>query len=79
MKQLLHCPYSACGCYDGRHFCSRLLSFLFFIRYAQRCNDNCEKFEKRRSENSMLLQNVTTLIENVVDVKDANKKLKLNN
>ena len=31
-KELLPCPCSMCGCYDGRHFCSHESGFLFFIR-----------------------------------------------
>ena len=53
-KQLLHYPYSICGCYDGQHFCSHLLSFLLFIRCTQRCESNFENFEKCLSENPVL-------------------------
>ena len=67
-KQVLHYPYSTCGCYDGRHFSSHLLSFLLFFRCAKNVESNCEEFEKSIPENPVLLHNVITLIENVVDL-----------
>ena len=31
-KDVLSYPYSLCGCYDGRHFCSHVSVFMFLIR-----------------------------------------------
>ena len=64
-KKLLFYPYSTCGCYDGRHVCSHIASFLLFIRCIQRCDYNQELFEKSFPTNPIKLQNCITLIEHL--------------
>jgi hypothetical protein len=43
-KPLLY-PFSCCGCYDGRGFCSHLLATLSVFRLIQKCTDQ-RTFEK---------------------------------
>ena len=64
-KNLLPYPYSICGCYDGRHCCSHISGFLFFIRCAQRCDFNQDVFEETFPQNPTKVQSTLTLIENV--------------
>ena len=61
-KKLLSYPHSMCACYDGRHFCSDLLAFLFHIRYAQRCKKKCIDFENALPEIPMSMQNELALM-----------------
>ena len=50
-KDLSQCPYSVCGYYDGRHFCSHLLGFLLFLRCVQICDTDFLKFEEAMLDN----------------------------
>ena len=62
------------GCYVGRHFCSHLLCFLFFIRSAQRCANGRVRFEHSLPTNPLELQGIVTLIKNIIDGCKINKK-----
>ena len=77
-KKLLSYPCSMCGCYDGRHYCSHLLAFTFYIRCAQRCKKNRDDFENSLPESPMSMQNELTLIQNAVDFKIKCKRIKTN-
>ena len=81
-KVILSYPHSTCGYYDGRHKCSHMSALIMFIRCAQRCDKNCDKFEKTFPESPLKLQNYLTLIENLVSTKEyvkARKKKALEN
>ncbi len=51
--EILAYPYSCCGCYDGRGFCSHLLAMLFAFGEIKRCH-NMNFFLKGLAESSDL-------------------------
>jgi hypothetical protein len=55
-------PYSCCGCYDGRGFCSHLLATLCVFRLVQNCVSK-DVFEAAMPVPPTYSQNVPTLLE----------------
>ena len=63
--ELITCPHTICGCYDGRHACSHLLGFLCFVRGVQRSDTNQEQFERKIPNSPIALQSALTLIDDI--------------
>jgi len=74
-------PFSCCGCYDGRGFCSHMLGLFMFCyvgQQSQKKKISKEKFESQFPKPPHESQGEPVLIENMVrDVKMRSSKAQL--